>query len=49
MGVRPDIHYILTDYGIKKEYHKDYNDEVINEFFELISSENCETELINDK
>lgn len=49
VGVRPDIHYILTDYGIKKEYHKDYNDEVINEFFELISSENCETELINDK
>lgn len=44
VGVDPEVHYVLTDYGIKKEYHKDYNDEVINEFFELVSKENCKTE-----
>lgn len=49
VSVQPDVHYVLTDYGIKKEYHKDYNDEVINEFFELITSKNCESESMNNK
>jgi uncharacterized metal-binding protein len=48
-GVKPSVHYVLTDYGIKKEYHKDYDDEVISEFFELICNENCNTELTKNK
>ncbi len=26
-GVSPDLHYILTDFGLKKTYHKDYCEE----------------------
>jgi uncharacterized metal-binding protein len=42
VGVEPKIHYVLTDYGLKKEYHKDYKDETVNEIFELIIQDNCE-------
>jgi len=42
VGVEPNIHYVLTDYGLKKEYHKDYKDETVNEIFELIIQDNCE-------
>lgn len=28
---------MLTDYGMKKEYHRDYNDEIVDEFYEMIS------------
>lgn len=44
VGVEPDVHYVLTDYGMKKEYHKDYGNEIVDEFFELISGENCPVE-----
>ena len=40
VGVEPDVHYVLTDYGMKKEYHKDYNDEIVDEFYEIISGKN---------
>lgn len=40
VGVEPTVHYVLTDYGLKKEYHKDYNNECVNEVFDLIKSEN---------
>ena len=45
VGVEPDIHYVLTNYGLKKEYHKDYKDETVDEIFELITKENCEVDL----
>ncbi len=44
INVVPDEHYILTDYGMKKEYHKDYDDEMVNEVFELLTNlkyDNC--------
>ena len=44
IGVEPDVHYVLTDYGMKKEYHKDYSKDTINMFFELIREENCHIE-----
>lgn len=40
VGVEPDVHYVLTDYDLKKEFHKDYNIETTNEIFELIVEEN---------
>lgn len=40
VGVEPDVHYVLTDYGLKKEYHKDYNDECVDEIYELVTIEN---------
>ena len=45
VGVEPDIHYVLTNYGLKKEYHKDYKDETVDEIFELINRESCEVDL----
>jgi uncharacterized metal-binding protein len=45
VSVEPDIYYVLTDYGMKKEYHKDFNDETIDEIFELIYRENFEVDL----
>jgi uncharacterized metal-binding protein len=39
VSVEPDIHYVLTDYGLKKGYHKDYNNESVNEIFDLVISE----------
>lgn len=42
VGVEPNIHYVLTDYGLKKEYHKDYKDDTVNEIFELIIQDNSE-------
>lgn len=44
IGVEPDFHFILTDYGMRKEYHKDYSNETVDQFFELITSESCKTE-----
>jgi uncharacterized metal-binding protein len=40
VNVEPTVHYVLTDYRLKKEYHKDYNNESVNEIFGLIKSEN---------
>jgi uncharacterized metal-binding protein len=37
INVKPDEHYILTNYGMKKEYHKDYDDEIVDEMFELLT------------
>jgi uncharacterized metal-binding protein len=42
VSVVPDIHFEHTDFGLKKEYHKNYNDETVDEIFELIINENCE-------
>lgn len=45
VGVEPDVHYVLTDYGMKKEYHKDYDDEIVDEFYEMISGGNINGDL----
>ncbi len=45
INVEADEHYILTDYGMKKEYHKDYDDEIVDEIFELLTQSKCEADL----
>lgn len=40
VGVNADVHYVLTDHGLKKEYHKDYDSENVNNIFDLILKEN---------
>jgi uncharacterized metal-binding protein len=40
VGVSPDVHYILTDHGMKKEYHKDYDSENVNNIFDMIVKDN---------
>ena len=44
INVEPDEHYILTDFGMKKEYHKDYDDEIVDEIFELLTNVKYETD-----
>lgn len=34
-----DRHYELSDVGVPKEYHKDYDDELLDEVFDEISRE----------
>lgn len=45
INVDPNEHYILTNYGKRKEYHKDYNDESVNEIFGLITNHRIEVTL----
>ena len=38
-GVSPDHHYILTDFGLKKTYHKDFDEKDAEFITELIKSD----------
>lgn len=36
-GVSPDQHFLLTDYGLKKQYHADFSDDDVHRLKRLIT------------
>ncbi len=38
-GVKPDIHYTLTEFGLKKTYHTEYSNDTVEEIYSHIVSE----------
>ncbi len=39
IGIEPDFHFVLTDFGLKKEYHRDLETNKVNEIMEILNEE----------